>query len=38
MLNDGDLIDLTVDWMPDDKTRKQIFVDNPAELFGFPRS
>ena len=38
MVNDGDLIDLAVEWIPDEKTRMQIFVDNPAELFGFPRS
>jgi len=23
-------------WVPDAKTRRLIFVDNPAELFGFP--
>jgi hypothetical protein len=25
-----------LDWVPDAKTRRLIFVDNPAELFGFP--
>jgi hypothetical protein len=25
-----------LDWVPDEKTRKLIFVDNPAEAFGFP--
>jgi 2-pyrone-4,6-dicarboxylate lactonase len=38
MPNDGDLIDLMLDWVPDAETRKRIFVDNPAELFGFPRA
>jgi D-galactarolactone isomerase len=32
---DEDLLDLLVDWAPDDKTRKRILVDNPAELYGF---
>jgi predicted TIM-barrel fold metal-dependent hydrolase len=27
---------MMLDWVPDEKIRKQIFVDNPAELFGFP--
>jgi predicted TIM-barrel fold metal-dependent hydrolase len=27
---------MMLDWVPDEKTRKLIFVDNPAELFGFP--
>jgi predicted TIM-barrel fold metal-dependent hydrolase len=31
------LVDLVAEWIPDEKTRKQIFVDNPAGLFGFPR-
>jgi predicted TIM-barrel fold metal-dependent hydrolase len=24
-----------LDWVPDEAVRKKIFVDNPAELFGF---
>jgi predicted TIM-barrel fold metal-dependent hydrolase len=36
MPNDADLVDMMLDWVPDEKTRKLIFVDNPAELFGFP--
>ena len=36
MPNDGDLIDLVLDWAPDAATRKTIFVDNPARLYGFP--
>ena len=33
--DDGDLLDLLLDWAPDDKTRKKILSDNPAELYGF---
>lgn len=36
MPNDVALLDMMLDWVPDEKTRKSIFVDNPAELFGFP--
>ena len=36
MPNDVLLLDMMLDWVPDEKTRKMIFVDNPAELFGFP--
>jgi len=25
-----------LNWVPDEKARQLIFVDNPAELFGFP--
>jgi 2-pyrone-4,6-dicarboxylate lactonase len=35
MPNDGDLVDMLVDWAPDEATRNRILVDNPAELFGF---
>ncbi len=35
MPNTTDLLDLLVDWVPDEKVRKQILVDNPAKLFGF---
>jgi predicted TIM-barrel fold metal-dependent hydrolase len=27
---------MVLDWVPDEKARQLIFVDNPAELFGFP--
>jgi 2-pyrone-4,6-dicarboxylate lactonase len=37
MPNDGDLIDMMLDWVPDEKTRNRIFVDNPGEFFGFPK-
>ena len=33
--DDGDLLDLLLDWAPEEKTRKKILVDNPAELYGF---
>jgi predicted TIM-barrel fold metal-dependent hydrolase len=36
MVNDGDLLDLLAEWAPDEATRKQILVDNPARLYGFP--
>ncbi len=36
MPNDGDLVDIMLDWVPDEATRNRIFVDNPAELCGFP--
>jgi 2-pyrone-4,6-dicarboxylate lactonase len=36
MPNDVALLDMMLDWVPDEKIRKLIFVDNPAELFGFP--
>jgi hypothetical protein len=36
MPNDVRLLDQVLDWAPDEKTRKLIFVDNPAEVFGFP--
>jgi predicted TIM-barrel fold metal-dependent hydrolase len=36
MPNDVKLLDMMLDWVPDETTRKLIFVDNPAEAFGFP--
>jgi 2-pyrone-4,6-dicarboxylate lactonase len=35
MPNDIDLLDQMLDWVPDEAVRNKIFVDNPAELFGF---
>ncbi|WP_298922207.1 amidohydrolase family protein [uncultured Roseobacter sp.] len=35
MPNDGALLDMLVDWVPDTATRKRILVDNPAQLYGF---
>jgi 2-pyrone-4,6-dicarboxylate lactonase len=35
MPNDVALLDMMLDWAPDETTRTRIFVDNPAEIFGF---
>jgi 2-pyrone-4,6-dicarboxylate lactonase len=35
MPNDVALLDMMLDWVPDEVTRKRILVDNPAEIFGF---
>ena len=37
MPNDVKLVDMLEDWIPDEATRNLILVDNPAELFGFPK-
>jgi len=34
MPNDGDLLDLLLDWAPDEAVRNRILADNPARLFG----
>ncbi len=31
------MLDLLLDWAPDEATRRKILVDNPAALYGFPR-
>jgi predicted TIM-barrel fold metal-dependent hydrolase len=36
MPNDGDLLDLMHDWVPDEATRNRILADNPAVLYDFP--
>ena len=36
MPNDVALLDMMLDWVPHEKTRKLILVDNPAEIFRFP--
>ena len=33
--NDGDLVDLLADWIPDEALRNRVLVDNPAQLYGF---
>jgi hypothetical protein len=33
--DDGDLIDLLVDLIPDEATRRRVLVDNPATLYDF---
>lgn len=35
MPNDGALLDTLAHWVPDETTRNQILVDNPARLYGF---
>jgi 2-pyrone-4,6-dicarboxylate lactonase len=35
MPNDGDLLNLLAEWVPDAATRRRILVDNPAKLYGF---
>ena len=35
MPNDGELLDLMLDWTPDPVIRKMILPDNPKKLFGF---
>jgi D-galactarolactone isomerase len=32
---DADLLDLLLDWAPDDSARRKMLSDNPAELYGF---
>jgi D-galactarolactone isomerase len=29
------MLDLLLDWAPDEATRHRILVDNPARLYGF---
>jgi len=33
--DDADLLDLLLDWAPDEAVRRKILVDNPAGLYGF---
>jgi D-galactarolactone isomerase len=33
--DEADLLDLLLDWAPDEHTRRKILVDNPAELYRF---
>lgn len=33
--DDAGLIDLLLDWVPDETVRHQVLVDNPARLYGF---
>ena len=36
--DDAVLFDLLTDWVPDEKTRHRILVENPATLYDFPKS
>jgi len=38
MPNDGDLVDQIAVWVPDEKTRRRILVDNAERLYGFERA
>jgi len=33
--DDADLLDLLLDWAPQEATRRKILVDNPVDLYGF---
>jgi D-galactarolactone isomerase len=35
MPDDAELLDLLLEWAPDEATRRKILVDNPAALYGF---
>jgi len=35
MPNDGELCNLLQDWIPDDRLRHRVLVENPARLYGF---
>lgn len=35
MPNDGDLVDLLADWIPDAGVRQKVLVENPQRLYGF---
>jgi D-galactarolactone isomerase len=37
MPDDATLLDVLLDWVGDDLTRRRILVDNPAELYGFSK-
>lgn len=33
--DDADMLDLLLDWVSDETTRRKVLVDNPARLYGF---
>jgi len=33
--DDAVLLDMLLDWVPDETARRKILSDNPAELYGF---
>ena len=33
--DDAAMLDIMLDWVPDEKTRQKVLVDNPARLYGF---
>ena len=38
MPNDGALLDLLEDWIPEPETRQRVLTENPAKLYGFGQS
>ncbi len=34
MPNDGELLDLLLDWVPDEVVRNRILAQNPSQLYG----
>jgi predicted TIM-barrel fold metal-dependent hydrolase len=35
MVNDGDLMDVLYDYVPDESARRKVLSDNPVALYGF---
>ena len=35
---DAVLFDLLAEWVPDEATRHRVLVENPAELYDFPKA
>jgi len=33
--DDGNLVDLLLEWVPNEAKRRRILVDNPNKLYGF---
>ncbi len=33
--DDSELLDMLLDWVPDETARRKVLVDNPAQLYGF---
>jgi len=33
--DDAWMLDMLLDWIPDEPARKLVLVDNPAQLYGF---
>jgi D-galactarolactone isomerase len=33
--DDALMLDMLLDWVPDENARKKVLVDNPARLYGF---
>jgi predicted TIM-barrel fold metal-dependent hydrolase len=36
--DDATLFDLLAEWVPDEAQRRRILVQNPEEVYGFPKS